>query len=352
MRLARIVELANQLEQNIETLGLRPGDAYPHTEQIARKLGISTSAANGALRVLAQRGILDRRPRRGTVIVRLPGDLPRSALRRVHLLVHREYLQMEGLLADGLLIGLQGELPGAEMQFNFIPVIEGAQFASQLLAQVLRSRDPEGFVLIRAPMAIQRAVGGSGLPAVIFGRLQPSVEGMPWIDRDHRQIARLAAAHLLAHRCRRVVALFRAEMGPGDFLLLDALQQSWAAAGLGLGDLVVRCLPADHEAARHGVAAVLQASRRSTGILCRSQLLAEGAAAAAAALGRRVRIVVSDVYRKPSEPEPVFPYARSLLTAEEIGRHIGRMLVQQARGEKVDPQQEVIPVALQVPGDT
>jgi DNA-binding LacI/PurR family transcriptional regulator len=119
-----------------------------------------------------------------------------------------------------------------------------------------------------------------------------------------------------------------------------------------LGDLVVRCLPADHEAARHGVAAVLQASRRSTGILCRSQLLAEGAAAAAAALGRRVRIVVSDVYRKPSEPEPVFPYARSLLTAEEIGRHIGRMLVQQARGEKVDPQQEVIPVALQVPGDT
>ena len=352
MGLSRIVELADQLQQNIETLGLRPGDAYPHTEDIARRLGISTSAANGALRVLAKRGILDRRTRRGTVIARLPGDSPRPALSRVHLLVHREYLHSEGLLADGLLIGIQGELRGAEMQFNFIPAVEGTEYAGQLVADALRSRDAEGFVLVRAPLAIQRAVQASGLPAVVFGHLQPSIDGLPWIDRDQQQIGRLAAEHLLSGRCRRVVALFRAEMGPGDFLLLDCLQQGMAAAGLGLGDLAVRCLPADRAAARHGVAAVLRETKRSTGILCRSQLLAEGAAAAAESLGRRVRIVVCDVFRKPSEPEPIYPYARSLLTSEEIGHHVGRMLVQQARGEKVAPSQMVIPVALQVPGDS
>ena len=355
MGLSRIVELADQLEHRMGALGLRPGDAYPHTEEIARQLGVSTSAANGALRVLAKRGILDRRPRRGTIVVRLPGDLPSSALCRVHLLVHREYLQMEGLLADGLLIGIQQELPGAEMQFNFIPIVEGAEYADQLVSEVLRSRDAEGFVLVRAPLAIQRAVRASGLPAVVFGRLQPSVNDLPWIDRDHGQIAALAAEHLLARRCQRMAVLFRAEMGLGDVLLLDAFQRSLAIAGLRLTDLAVRCLPADCEAVQHAVASVLQESKQCTGILCRSQLLAQPAAAAAQSLGRkvgrRVHIVVSDVYRKRSAPEPLYPYARSLVTAEEIGHHIGRMLAQQARGENVEPHDEVIPVAWEIPGN-
>jgi hypothetical protein len=351
MRLSRIVELADQLEANIGAVGLRPGDRYPHTEEIARKLGVSTSAANGALRVLAKRGILDRRPRRGTVIARLPRDLPQSPLRRVRLLVHREYMHMEGVLADGLLIGIQGELPGAEMQFNFIPPVEGADFADRLLSEVMRSRDAEGFVLVRAPLAIQRAVAGNGWPAVVFGRLQPSVQGIPWIDRDHLQIGVLAATHLLARHCRRVVALFRAEMGPGDFLLLDSFQRVLAGAGVGLSDFAVRCLSADREAAQHCVASILKESKRATGFCCRNQLLAEGAAAAAEALGRRVQIVVADVYRKPSQPELLYPYARSLWTSEEIGHHIGRMLAQQARGQKADPETEVIPVTLDIPGD-
>ena len=351
--LARILELADQLERRIANSGLRPGDAYPRTEEVARKLNISTSAANGALRVLAKRGILDRRPRRGTTVARLPGRSSHSALGRVHLLVHREYLQMEGLLADGLLIGIQGELPGVEMQFNFIPPVGGADYAAELVAESLRRRDAEGFVLVRAPLAIQRTIQASGLPAVVFGSVQPSVQGMPWIERDHRQMGALAAEHFVDRRCRRVIVLLRAEMGPGDFLLLDSLQQSLAAGGLGLDDFAVRCLPVDREAAKYCVASMLRERKRSAGCLCRSQLLAEGAAAAVELLpgktGRAIDIVVSDVYRKPSEPEPRFPYLRSLLTSEEIGQHLGRMLAQQARGEPVQPDHEIIPVALEVP---
>jgi DNA-binding LacI/PurR family transcriptional regulator len=183
--------------------------------------------------------------------------------------------------------------------------------------------------------------------------LQPSVQGLPWIDRDHGRIAVLAAEHFRARRCRRVVALFRAELGPGDFVLLDWLQQSLAAGGLGLNDFTVRCLPADRRAVASCVLPILQQSKRPLGVLCRSQLLAEGAAAAVEALGphsgRRVEFFISDVYRKPSDPLPAYPYARSLPTSEEIGQHIGRMLAQQARREVVDPSHEVIPVALEVP---
>lgn len=353
MQIARIVQLADHLEQEIRRQQLRPGDPYPDTEEIARRLGVSTSAANGALRVLAKRGILDRRQRRGTRVARLPDGSAGSPLRRVHLLVHREYLQMEGLLADGLLIGIQGELPGAEMQFDFIPAVDGAESANDLISKILRSHDAEGLVLVRAPLSIQRAVRASGLPTVVLGTLQPAVAGLPWIDRDQRQIAQLAAEYLLKRKCRRVAVLFRAEMGPGDFPALDRLQQVCHATGLGLDAFTLRCLPADREAIAACATAILKANRRRTGFFCRSQPLADGVAAAAESLGltvgRHLDIVVSDVYLKTGEPPPQFAYVRSQLGAEETGHHVGRMLAQQARGEPVVPNCEVVPVTLVTP---
>jgi hypothetical protein len=353
VQFGRIVQLADQLEQEIRRQRLRPGDPYPDTEEVARRLGVSTSAANGALRVLAKRGILDRRQRRGTLVARLPGGSAASALRRVHLLVHREYLQMEGLLADGLLIGIQGELPGAEMQFNFLPAVDPAEYANGLITEILQSRDAEGLVLVRAPLAIQRAVQASGLPAVVLGSLQPSVEGLPWIDRDQRQIAELAGEYLLGRKCRRIAALFRAEMGAGDVPALDRLQQVCRDHGLGLDSFTVRCLPADREAIAACARSLLSGKKRRTGFFCRSQPLADGVAAAAESLGlavgRDLDIVVSDVYLKAGATPPKAPYVCPLVSAEETGHHVGRMLAQWARGERVDPANEVIPVVLVTP---
>lgn len=353
MRLARIVDLANQLESQIASGGLRPGDFLPGTDEIARNLGVSTSAANGALRVLVKRGLVHRRQRRGTVIAQLPGQQQRSALHRVHVVVHKRYLEMEGLLSDGLLIGLQGELPGAEMQFSFIPPTEEPEYADRLIAEVLRSREAEGFVLVRAPLPVQRAVETSGLPAVVFGTLQPSVQGLASIERDQIAIADVLLEHLLDRGCRRLVTLFRTELGPGDFTFLDRVQKNLAKAGRGLADLVIRCLAADREALRHSLAPLLEKPRRPTGFLCRNQPLADAVAAAAESMrlkvGRDLHIAVSDIYRKPADPAPQFPYARSALGSEEIGHRLGRLLVAQARGDRPDPKPELIPIVLEIP---
>ncbi len=355
MRLARIVDLANQLEEQIATRGLRPGDFLPGTDEIARNLGVSTSAANGALRVLVKRGLVHRRQRRGTIIARLPSDQVRSALHRVHVVVHKRYLEMEGLLSDGLLIGLQGELPGAEMQFSFIPPVEDPEYADRLIADVLRSREAEGFVLVRAPLLVQRAVQTSGLPAVVFGTLQPSVQKLACIERDQCAIADVLLDHLLQCGCRRLATLFRTEMGPGDFTFLDRIQDKLAQADRALTDLVIRCLPADRDALRHSLAPLLDRAMRPTGFLCRNQPLADAVAAAAQSLrlkvGRDLHIVVSDIYRKTTDPLPRFPYARSMLSSEEIGHRIGRRLVAQARGEKLTPHKEFIPIALEIPAN-
>ena len=88
-------------------------------------------------------------------------------------------------------------------------------------------------------------------------------------------------------------------------------------------------------------------------MICRSEPLAKGFAAAAEQAGlageKQYKIVVSDVYRKPSSSGPAWPSLRPQLSPEQIGQHIGRMLVQQAHGETVTPDHEIIPVSLEDP---
>ena len=353
MKSSRIVQLADLLEQEIRGSKLRPGDPYLSTDDAASKLHVSTQAANNALRILVKRGVVRRRRRLGTFIARLPDETPPSALQRVHLVVHENYLRQEGMLSDGLMLGLQGELPGSQLQFNFTPSHDGHEFANRLIADALRTDGAEGFVLVRAPLAVQRIIASSGLPAVVFGSLQPSVQSLPWIDRDQRQIGGLLGSHLLACGCRQIAALFRAELAPGDFITLDQILAVAGAGGIKPSDFTMRALPADLEAIKHAVLPVLIEGRRPLGLFCRSHLLAEGAMQAGELAGlqpgRDFELVVADVYRKSSDPPPPYAYARSTVDAEQIGHHIGRMLAQQARGEPVAPGHELLPVALELP---
>ncbi len=77
------------------------------------------------------------------------------------------------------------------------------------------------------------------LPAVVFGSLYPSVEGLPFVDRDQRRIGRLLAEHLLARGHKRILLLARQRMLPGDYLAIDAVRDTMDAAGLLAGRSVL-----------------------------------------------------------------------------------------------------------------
>lgn len=354
MTTSSALELADTLEEEIRHSDLRVGSPYLSTVEAAQKFRVSTQTANNALRALAKRGILVRRRRQGTFIARHPRERSASPIQRVHLLVHDEYLKTEGLLSDGIMLGLQGELPGSRFQFDFIPRGADADFADQVVGEALRSDTKDGFVLVRAPLCVQRLVAASGLPVVVHGSPHPSVTGVPWIERDQRQIGALLGNYLLERGCRRILALFREELGPGDFVAMDELLAGMSRAGLGAADFVLRTLPADLDAIKHCVADVLCADQRRTGVFCRNALLAQGATLAVESqglrLGNDLDLVIADVFRKPGEPAPSVPAATTVTTAVEIGHHIGRMLAQQARGEPVSPDHRLIPVQLELGG--
>jgi DNA-binding LacI/PurR family transcriptional regulator len=352
----QIIELADRIAEDIRLRELRPGDPYLSTAEVARVMQVNGTKANRALQLLARRNVLDRRQRKGTFIAHPPVGPAEPALDRVHLLVQQDYLRTEGLLADGVVLGIQGVLPAATLEFNFLPGEDEGEYANRLIAEALRSARPEGFVLVRSSVQAQRLFRSSGLPTVVYGSLQASILGMAQVERDQEQIGRLLARHLIAKKCRRVAVLLRDRVWAGDHDLLDAIQAELAAAGFGIDTLAIRCLPADAETVKASVRALLGRAPYPLGLVCRTEFLAQAAAASTSASASerkragkaKPRIVVCDVYRKDAGVPP-FPFIRTTLDPEEIGRELGLLLVQQARGASVHPARKLIPVTLEDP---
>lgn len=345
----RIMELAQQLEADIRRKQLKPGDPYLPLAEAARMLGVGTSTANRALQLLAQRGLLERVQRRGTFIGSLKREASPGLLKRVFMLVHRSYLKQEGLVADGVLVGIQGVLPGADVQFNFLPATDPTDYVDGLIGEILRAKEPAGIVLTKVPFVVQRAVKDSGLPAVVHGSLYPSIEGMAWVEQDNPAIARLVANYATAHGCAHVCALTREVMFPGDNVVLRELGRLLGVAGHKAGGFSISHLPDDRHAIMAEVAQIVHRHPTDLCLLCRSEAKAEAAVAAIDRLQlkgrRRPRLIVSGLYQRPAGDYPV-PHVFPAMRPEEIGAAIGRLLAAQATNPKAAPEHIVIPVEL------
>jgi DNA-binding transcriptional regulator YhcF (GntR family) len=177
----RVVQLADRIAADIQERRLQPGDVYLTTAEAARFLRISTTSANRAMQLLVQRRVLERRQRKGTVVCTPTAAGTATPLRRVRLIVHQRYLKAEGLFTDGRIIGIQSALPGADIEFSFMPEGDEVVHVQRLIAQTLAAREPEGFVAARVSLPVQRVLAESGLPVVLAGTAFPSVRGLTWI---------------------------------------------------------------------------------------------------------------------------------------------------------------------------
>lgn len=347
----RVVDVAEQILADIRRRGLQPGDAYLGTAETTQWLRMNGSTVNRALQLLAQRGVIERRQRRGTIVRDPASRRAAGGLKRVHIVVREDHVRAEGLWADGVLLGLQGVLPAVELQFNFRPETDDAEFAKSLIDDILKSRQRAGLVLIRSTVITQRLVAASGLPAVVSGTLQPSITSLPSIDRDQRQIGVLLAEHLLRARCRQFIIFMRDRQVAGDHAMLDGAKATLAAAGVPLSSLSLRFLPSDAEAIS-AEAQLLLTNTSRVGCICRSEKLALGVDDAAdnISLSRRQRpvIVVADTARRLSSDTP-YPCIEPTIAAEEWGAALGEMLLTTSHGKRPEPFRQIIPVRLWIP---
>lgn len=344
-----IVQLADQIEADILQRGLAPGDGYLNAAETAKMLKVGTASANRALQLLEHRQVLIRRQRRGTYISNRPVHAG-SAVRRINLIVDQSYLKTEGLLADGVLVGIQSVLPQADLRFRFMPVTDDPEFVHQMIDEALQSSEREGFVLVRASLTVQKLVAQSGLPAVIHGTPYPSVKSIPWIDRDVVQTGNLLTEYLLSRNCRHLLVLLRQQVLPGDHALLDTVQQHLDQAGPQF-TLTLRCLPAAEEEVEAEVLSLMSKRKGKWGLICRSEPLAMGANAALQKWNIQHKrsggeIVLSDVYRSNTKDVPDWVHTQLLLSPQEIGVRIGELLRDQFSGVVLSQTDDKIPVAL------
>ncbi len=353
-RVAKIVELAKRIEADIRQKELRPGDRYLSTVDTARMLRVDTTDANRALQLLTKREMLERRQRVGTFIAGGPDKDNRSPLDCVHLLLCDRHVRRELLLDTGAVMGLQRELPGTQIRFDFVPLGEETDHLRRWITESIRSPGAEGCVLVGSTLPMQRMIAASELPAVVFGSLYPSVDGLPFVDRDQRRIGRLLAEHLLGRGHKRILLLARQRMLPGDYLAIDAVRDAMDSYGLPAGALTFRCLPHDADAVRHEVRRLLRESDESLGILARPSLMADAACEAireeGLEPGRDVGVVAADYYHGDNEAAP-YPIIRPTLNFEEQGAMLGRLLARRARGEPVERDSQQVPVRLEIPAE-
>jgi DNA-binding LacI/PurR family transcriptional regulator len=323
------------IESDIRRRGLAAGDRYLTAREVGRLLGVSTMTANRALQELAARRVLVRARRSGSVVGdRLAGGPPPSP-RAVHLLVPSDFFTLEKALVDLIVSGIHSELPGDAIQFTFVPAQGEVEFVRRLVEAAPGTFG--GAVLLVSSPAVQRFFRDRGLPAVVSGSLHPGISGLPWVDRDQREIGRLLARAALARRARQLVVLMRDRWGAGDNLMIEGVQSAAGSARVS-----VRSFPPDPDLVAGAVGEILRSAGRPAALLCRSRLLADAAARAAS---RDARIWLCDHHANDARPVP-YPHTRPKLGPPEHGALIGRMLKDLARGRRPDPDHAVIPVEL------
>lgn len=338
---SNIVELASRIRADIENRALKPGDQYLNSADAARQFQVSTHAANRALQLLAKRRVVTRKQRLGTVVTLEENEAPPgTGIDRVHLLVREDYFKSEGVLADGVVMGIQGEMPRVGIQFNFLPLSEERPYVEDLVGQVLKSDGQEAFVLVRASLVTQRVITQSGCPAVVHGTPYPSVEPLCSIDRDHALEAELLVDYLCRHRgTKRVLLMMRERLHAGDHLFLDAIHQQVSKAGLGPDGLVLRCLPQDTDLVEVELDRVLDANPGiSTGVICATEFLAQitkNGIDKRSDRSPKHHVALMAFYRRPGHSDPQVPHLHARVTPEQIGADIANLLMRQIQGKHI-----------------
>jgi len=327
-----IVELADKIEKDIRARGLKSGDAYIGQAETKRMLRVGTDAANRALQLLSQRGVLVRRQRKGTFVGNLDSVTKECPIRRVHIVVPEEFLKIEGFFADERILGIQGELPRAEIVINFLPEINESQFVQDLVNEATGMRGVHAFILASSTFTTQQIMAASGLPTVIGGSLYPSIVGLSCIDDDHQQAAKLTAEYLIGRGCRQFLLLARQRTLPGEQVFIDALTQELGAQGVGCGDVVVRRLSSVADEIKGAIAAALAGCHGKVGIVARTEPIAraveELVVASGLQVGSNFEMVGANFHDMRRETPFVYPVLQGMKAPREQGQLFGALLKQ------------------------
>jgi len=351
VRIPKVVQLAEQLATKIRESDLKQGDAYMNAAAVARKLHVSASTANRVLQILAERGIVERAQKRGTIISNPNPDQPVHAIKRVHMITFQDTVRQTGLMTDPVIVGMQRKLPGAMIQFNFLPPMGNPDHLAHLLDEARRSSDPVGIVLTKAPAHAQRMVADSGMAAIIHGYPQTGVSQLPSITTDYEEIGRLAGRFCRdAGGTHLAVVLPDRPLLEGDYRLIAGAQAELAAAGYKADALTMRCHVVGGVDAYDWMREYSKGVQGKTVFVLHPKIInGRSGGALEKALPARTRseiLVIDEHDHLKLNLKRKLHRIHTPVSESDVGEQIAEQLAAQANGEEIDTKGEILPVEL------
>jgi DNA-binding LacI/PurR family transcriptional regulator len=347
----KVQSLAEWLQQDIRRRGLRPGDRYFTSQEAARLLDVSTGTAHEAMRVLVEKNVLDRRRKHGTYVGPAvdPPEINRRS--RVYVLSPSEGTRdpVYSRFSEAFYPAIAQALNGAALQLEFMPEGDVMSFVRTLAYEAEDDGDLAGFLLMRPSYEIQEFFNEhrARFPAVVLGSVYPGITGLPWVDGDQGQIARLAAECVLRRGHRRVAVLRNDHWAPGDNAFMSGLMETFEMSRQRVDRLEICALPPYERPTRHRVQELLSSDERPTAMVVHTAFQISLVLDVVKQLGLQVPSEIDVIKGGLGFGSPFsesIPHAVSELSMREIGAILGQMLVSLRQGRKPDPPHLMFPV--------
>jgi len=346
---SRVREAADKLERHIRASGLRTGDRYITAEQAAQLIGGSVMTVQRAMKLLASKNILERRPKAGTFIG--SAGVAASELPCIHYLLPEQFVTEDKdqervwPLIHGQIYGMRTILPNLSVQFNFIP--------NQDLAytrQIVQQTSPAGVILVLASRPMRAFFDQSGIPTIVEGSAEPDLANLCSVELDQVQTGRILASYLLQKGHRRIATVMRNVWSIGEHHLHDGISEELAAAGLGATALRIRSAPPEAQAIAELARSLLTATDPApTGFICRTEFQADCLTSVINELNLAGQVDVAVC--NPPGPAHSARYPTVLPDTDAIGRGriFGQMFQQLMQHTPPQPRGVQVTVRLQLP---
>jgi DNA-binding LacI/PurR family transcriptional regulator len=328
---AYVNALAEKLLGDIRQRGLGVGDRYLTTDVASRMLGVRKAIAGKAMRHLAERQILITKPRGGTFIGPGLTKRSRSKVQTVIVLLPTGDPVNSHWSSQPFITGIRNELPGANVQFTFIPDNDPVSYVRELIDDLRTLGHFAGVVSVSCPPEVYRFLAELHVPAVVYGTLYSSDLPIASVDLDNFQCGRLLAQYLVSRGHRRMALVMTGAGRPGNNRFLDGIGDALAMAGLGPSPLIHRLVSNDIEALRAIAKELLESADRPTAIITRGCVQGSEVASVASSLGLAVPDDLEIVFDHVDETTPHidvsrYPRVESKSSFAQIAAIIGGML--------------------------
>jgi DNA-binding transcriptional regulator YhcF (GntR family) len=340
-KISETVSLADRLVEDIRFRNLQPGDIYLTTHDARKLLGVGGTAANHAMQLLEKRRIIKRTQRRGSIVLS-PPQSSQTSISRIHILVPELYYRTEGFGNDGILFGLQGMFPLANVSHCLLSQDGNMERVDRLIHQTITEGGTDAFILASVSFEIQRLIAQTGFPTVVYGTTYHGIGNLPQLERDQRGSVIQLVEYFRRCGTNQIAVLMRQHIMPGDQVILNTI-----FSVLGVSS-PIRFVASDQEHTIAEVHIILRENPSVNAFLCQTTKQAE-AVLSALELEKRptnnIKIGALLSFAKRNEPQK-FTHLQLVPTPEEIGIKLAELLQEQVLGHV--PKNKTIPVKLVV----